>query len=220
MRDARLAALTGKAGEHTVASQLLLRGVIPHWPAVDVGCDLITDFNCRVQVRCAHLYHKKSYGPLYFFPMPKTRRLPNSDKTTKLVTRKTFVQVCDFLVFWGIEQNRFWIVPASLCDQVTGVELGLDIKQRPKFVGSIKDMREMVALGYSRGQVAKHFGIQRTSLQQFLDSGKDTSIDSVASQMRNYESRWDLILNFGQPAALEPQAPALAEEPIDMDKEI
>lgn len=204
MRDQKQSPLTGRAGEYAVASQLLLRKLVPCWPSVDDGCDLLAISGCRIQVKSAHLYNRGDGEPRYFFPLPKMRRIPNSDKTTKLVLRKTFVERCDFVVFWGIEQNRFWIVPSVLCDSCTGVELGFDSKL-PRFVGNVSDMREMLKLGYTRGQVAKHYGIQRTSLQQFLDSGKDTIDETVASQMRACENRWDLILDFVRPALLVPE---------------
>jgi hypothetical protein len=198
MREAKHAAFTGKAGEHAVASQLFLREMGVLWPLVDTGYDLMTEFGCRVQVKCAHFYHHKT-SPRYFFPLPKTRRMPNTDKTTKLVARKSFAEVCDFVVFWGIEQNRFWIVPAALVDESTGVELGLENSQR-RFVGSVSDMREMLKLGYNRGQVAKHYNIERQSLQQFLDSGKDVIDETVVARMRTCEGRWESILDFRNPA--------------------
>lgn len=209
MREAKHAALTGKAGECAVAAQILLRDMAVLWPAVDVGYDLETETGCRVQVKCAHFYNHPD-GPRYHFPLPKTRRQPNSDKTTKLVTRKTFADVCHYVVFWGIEQNRFWVVPAAMADSCTGVDLGFDSSQR-RFVGSVADMREMISLGYNRGQVAKHYGVHRTSLQQFLDSGKDSIDETVVSQMRACEGRWDFILDFVRPAVAI-DAPARVEE--------
>jgi hypothetical protein len=201
MREPRVAELTGKAGEHAVAAQLLLRDVVPFWPSVDRGCDLITENYCRLQVKSAHLYHHKN-GPRYFFPLPKMRRVPNSDTTAKLIARKSFVESCDFVIFWGIEQNRFWIVPATLCDQVVGVELGIESTQR-RFVGSIADMREMKALGYSNYKIAKHYGIQQCSVKQFLASGKDIINETVVSQMRACEGRWESILDFKNPAFVQ-----------------
>lgn len=209
MREQKQSALTGRAGEYAVASQLLLREVRVAWPAVDEGFDLSTIEGCRIQVKSSHLYMAKD-SPRYFFPLPKNRRMPNSDKTTKLVARKPFVEACDFVIFWGIEQNRFWIVPATLCDDCTGVELGYEPSLR-RFKGSVADMKEMLGLGYSKYQVAKHYGIARTSLQQFLDSGKDIINETVVSQMRACESRWDFILNF-TPSAVAQLAPAQVEQ--------
>lgn len=211
MREQKQSALTGKAGEYAVAAQLLLRGVSPLWPSVDNGHDLMTIDGCRIQVKCAHLYNHPD-GPRYHFPLPKTRRMPNSDKTTKLVVRKPFAEICNFVVFWGIEQNRFWIVPATLADLCTGVDLGFDSKQR-RFVGNVADMRDMLSLGYTRGKIAKHYGIARTSLQQFLDSGKDTIDETVVSQMRACEGRWEYILDFVRPlVATEAPAKQVGEE--------
>jgi len=191
MREAKQAAYTGKAGEYIVAGQLMLRGEKILWPSVDVGYDLMTRAGCRIQVKTAHLYTAKE-TPRYFFPLRDKRNL--------------FSEVCDYVVFYGIEQNRFWIVPSALVDSCTGVELGYEPSLR-RFTGSIKDMREMIALGYSRGKVAKHYGIARTSLQQFLDSGKDFVDETVVSKMRSCEGCWESILNF-VPTAVATNAPA------------
>jgi hypothetical protein len=209
MREAKHAAFTGKAGEYAVAAQLFLREVPVLWPAVDTGFDLMTGVGCRIQVKSAHLYNHKN-GPRYFFPMPKTRRVPNSDTTVQLIAKRSFAEACDYVVFWGIEQNRFWLAPALLCDQCVGVELGYDPSLR-RFSGSVSDMREMLGLGYTKYKVAKHYGIAQTSLQQFLDSGKDTIDETVASQIRACENRWDFITDFVRPAVAI-DAPARVEE--------
>jgi hypothetical protein len=212
-RSAKQSPLTGKAGEYIVAGQIMLRGMNVYWPANDTGCDLKADNNCRVQVRTAHLYHRKEYGPIYFFPLPRNRRMPNSDKTTKLVARKKFAEVCDFVVFFGIEQNRFWIVPAALCDECTGVELGIESSLR-RFAGSVVDMRQMKDLGYSNYKISRHYGIQQCSVKQFLASGKDFIGIPVATRMRACENKWSSILEFGQPTTIDPVAPLMeTEEP-------
>jgi hypothetical protein len=205
MREQKQSALTGKAGEHAVAAQLLLRDIVPLWPSVDRGCDLMTEQFCRLQVKSAHLYHHKN-GPRYFFPLPKTRRVPNSDTTVKLITKKLFVDICDFVIFWGIEQNRFWIVPSRLCDEVVGVELGLENNYK-RYSGSLK---EMDSLGYSIYKIAKHYDMQRTSVQQFLESDKEFIDETTVSQMRTYEGRWEQIINFSRSATVV-DAPAKQE---------
>ena len=209
MREQKQSELTGRAGEHAVATQLLLREMVVFWPDVDRGCDLMTEDGCRLQVKSAHIYQHKN-GPRYTFPLPKNRRVANSSTTVKFIPRKSFVESCDFVVFWGIEENRFWIVPAALADSCTGVELGYEPKLR-RFKGSVSDMREMLSLGYNRSQVAKHYGIAQTSLQQFLDSGKDSIDETVASQIRACEGRWESILNFISSAVAQ-SAPAQAEK--------
>lgn len=197
MRKAEQASYTGKAGEYIVAGQLMLRGEKILWPSVDVGYDLMTREGCRIQVKTSHLYAAKE-TPRYFFPLKDKRNL--------------FSAVCDYVVFYGIEQNKFWIVPASLVDSCTGVELGYEPSLR-RFTGSIKDMREMISLGFSRGKVAKHYGIARTSLQQFLDSGKDFVDETVVSKMRACEGRWEYILDFARPlVATEAPAKQVGEE--------
>src|SRR5258708_36336074 len=51
----RHAALIGKAGEFSVASQLFMRGMNVFLPAVDNGVDLMAENGCRIQVKTARL---------------------------------------------------------------------------------------------------------------------------------------------------------------------
>jgi hypothetical protein len=204
MSRGRQAALTGKAGEYIVAGQLMLRDVNVFWPSFDEGCDFMTGNGCRVQVKTAHLYGHPN-GPRYSFPLLRMRRIAKTNNVSKLMPRKAFSEVCDVVVFYGVEQNRFWIVPSALCDQVTGVELGYEPKLR-RFQGSVTDMREMLSLGFSKYKVAKHYGIAQTSLQQFLDSGQSTIDETVVSQIRTCEGRWDHIIDFVKSAAVSESA--------------
>jgi hypothetical protein len=97
-----------------------------------------------------------------------------------------------------------------LCDQVVGIELGL-LNPYKRFSGSLSDMRQMKALGYTVGKIARHYNMERTSVQQFLDSDKDFIDETVVSQMRACEGRWEQIIDFVSPAAAV-NAPAHVKE--------
>jgi hypothetical protein len=188
--------MTGKAGEYAVAAQLLLRNVLVYWPSVDMGCDLETENSCRIQVKCAHLSNGDDReSPNYQFMFRKQEPVPISNTVAKLVPRKLLVDVCDLIVFWGIEQNRFWIVPAALCDACTGIRLGGTLSTTPRLVANIADVREMVSLGYTQPQIAKHYGVKRSTVQRFLNEGKDCD-ESIVSQARACENAWEKITNF------------------------
>jgi ribosomal protein L13 len=63
----------GKAGEHSVAAQLLLRGHNPFFPAVDIGADLVIESGIKIQVKTAHLRFQKScyqQGAYWFKTVP------------------------------------------------------------------------------------------------------------------------------------------------------
>jgi hypothetical protein len=191
----RYSRMVGRAGEYAVATQLLLRDVLVYWPSVDFGCDLETENHCRLQVKCGHLSNSDGRDSHYLFRLRKQKPVPVSNTSAKLMPQRPLAEVSDFVVFWGIEQNRFWIVPSSLCDGCSGVRLGMELLTRPRLVASIADVREMVGLGYSQNHIAKHYGVARSVIQHFISDGKDWD-ESIVSQVRACENDWGKITNF------------------------
>jgi hypothetical protein len=199
-RDSRV---TGRAGEYAVAAQLLLRDVIPYWPAVDEGCDMITSTGCRLQVKCGRLMNSDGrYGQHYMFQLRRRNLVRKADFTMKRIDLPTFSETCDFVIFWGIDQNRFWIVPPQICDDCAGSRLGMELTTRPRLVAKQADVQEMVSLGYSQEQIAQHYKITRSVVQRFLHEGRDWDESSI-SRMRACENDWDAIVKFsGRPYPL------------------
>lgn len=193
----------GKAAEHAVASQLLLRGVSPLWPIVDLGYDLMTDASCRIQIKSSHIDGQAEDGQgYYWFPLGKSRCMIRGNQAVR-VALPDISEKCDVVVFWGIEQNRFWIVPSKLC-RIQGVALGLPDPER--FVGSITAIREMVSLGYSKGKIAKHYGVGRHTIFNLLRSTKDFQEANATTQMRLCEGHWEPIVDFVKSVAVSTPA--------------
>jgi hypothetical protein len=190
----------GKAGEHAVASQLLLRGADVYFPSYDYGVDLLTSNGCRIQVKSAHLNASAKMIDVhgegtYSFGMTRTKRLAVSRDRAELRKKLKPSEFCDVVVFWGIDQNRFWIIPASLADGTQCFNLGRAIT--PRFVGNIADVREMLALGYTHDKIATHYGVARTLITQILHRPGFISQDaSATAKARACENAWETILNF------------------------
>ena len=220
MRDALQNHLTGKAGEHAVAAQLMIRGVQVWFPACDYGVDLMTGSGCRIQVKSAHFSSSprmvKQHGEAaYVFPLPHTKRLALTNDKSEIRQRPPMSSVCDIVVFWGIDQNRFWISPSYLCDDRQVYVLGR--KNPPRFVGSIQDLEEMKRLGYSRAEIARKYNIDACSIGMIMNRpGFEKQNPSGVSLVRECENAWDYIVNFekGQAQA----APGLTF--IEKDSEI
>jgi hypothetical protein len=109
--------LQAKAAEWAVASQLALRGQVPMFPPVDVGCDLVLNNGLRLQVKSASLRQnnqglatQKNFG--YNFDLRRGAWLSNERKYKKTSLRP-YSEVADYFVLWGIEENRFFIVPTN-----------------------------------------------------------------------------------------------------------
>jgi hypothetical protein len=117
----------GQAGLHRVLAELLRRGVNAYIPAIDVGVDLLTGTGLRVQVKSGRLRTRNATapamrGPAYFFaPSVKYRGSP--ERRQRGWTFRRFAEEVDFVVFWGIDEDRFWIIPASLADGLKSLVL-------------------------------------------------------------------------------------------------
>jgi len=124
----------GQAGVYQVASQLLLRGVNVYFPAVDSGVDLVTDSGIRIQVKMTHLARRARRdqqiyaGGAYWFHFMQ-RKVVKGGKGLMTVRGRDFASECDLVVLWGVDHNRFWIVPACelaecQCTVLAGVHNG------------------------------------------------------------------------------------------------
>ena len=195
--------LVGKAGEHSVAAQLMVRGVNVCFPAVDDGVDLITENGCRIQVKSSHLAITPKMIALrgegcYSFPIPKMKRIAMSDSKSRLRPMPKISEVVDVIVLWGIDQNRFWILPSKMGDEVSLFALG---RENPvRYVGSPEALREMVSLGYTHEQIAAQYGISRSRVTVILNHPETCATKpSVASLARECENAWERILDFVPP---------------------
>jgi hypothetical protein len=198
--------MTGKAGEHAVASQLFLRGMPVMFPGLDLGVDLVAHNGCRIQVKSAHLCATEKmleqYGRgSYFFPLLREKRRAVTNSVSRMVPRTPFEDACDIVVLWGIEENKFWVVPSSLAGRSTGLCLGDNDPGR--FVGSVSDIKKLKEQGCGVTEIARRYGIDRTTVHNLLKSTKEFQGPSITSQVRQCENAWDHILNF-TPAISQP----------------
>ena len=87
--QAKMAALVGKAGEDAVATQLLLRGIVPSWPSADIGFDLIAPNGCRIQIESVfalpHLAWEyiTNFGVAEWSLESTTKAVPDASISTK-----------------------------------------------------------------------------------------------------------------------------------------
>ena len=194
----RMSALVGKAGEHATACQLLLRGLDVAFMQVGTGMDLMAENGCRIQVKCGHLRTSPSmmelyHRPVYSMHFAESRRVPTAASVNKLIPRKRFVDCCDVVVYWGIEENRFWIIPPQLCDERQCVILGPTNERQ--FEGDLKEMQEMVALGFSQKEIGQYYGIRQSSVGRRLQRvGTSAHEQSTVIKIRACENQWERIL--------------------------
>lgn len=109
--------LQGQAGVWRVAAELALRGLHPLFPGVDYGYDLMVEPNIRVQVKAARLrLNSKVYTQgAYWFKFWQAP-IVSGNNTIRRRGPQVFSEKCDFVILHGVDQNRYWIVPAQILD--------------------------------------------------------------------------------------------------------
>lgn len=127
-RGGTLGNLKGQAGVYAVASQLCLLGHVPYFPAVDHGVDLVIENGLRLQVKVACLTYpdcgrsgrnqKGNYlGGAYGFNLRRGVWEKEGNRMSRKESRD-YKGVADFFVLWGMDENRFWVVPTSIKNRV------------------------------------------------------------------------------------------------------
>lgn len=193
--------LTGQAGVWRVASMLALRGYNPHFPGVDHGCDFMIDHGVRIQVKCARRsYTQKTYNVegAYQFHLRRGAYVRGSDEIVKSAPR-TYSNECEFVVLWGIEDDRFWVVPAKEVDGLSLVICGVGAKVREmKFHPdlTLEDILRLRAQGRTRKEIAEHFGMAEAGIKKRLSGANKNGRISHSARVRACEDRWDLIDSY------------------------
>jgi hypothetical protein len=180
----------GQAGVYAVASQLLLRGITPCFPSVDIGTDIITIAGTKLQVKSCHAHiHPKWYGGFQFYPFTFGKHVKLS-KGQRIENYHIFSEICDFVVLWGIEQSRYWIVPAHLLDGKSGCTLGPESAFCAADIEIVKQARK-AGMTY-RAISAKH-NLSLATTHRLDNSDYEANF---SSKVREYENHWDLISSY------------------------
>ena len=183
----------GKAGEYAVAAQLLIRGINVHFPAVDDGVDLIAGDNIRIQIktsRKAVIPKGRSGTAAYHFNVASSYYVKGSLVCTK--RKRDWSKVVDFFVFWGIDENRFWVAPSVLLQKAqSGIQLGV----KPTYF--ILNQQEIIALvrtGLDQRTVAARLGVSEMSVSRAVRGIAPTSKPSAAHEINQRENAWHEII--------------------------
>lgn len=187
--------MTGMAGNLRVASELLLRELNVSLPCVDTGVDLEVEGLVRLQVKAAHAMKRPDgYGGQvgYTFTLHKFRQ--NKTKGAYTVTRK-FSDKCHFVVLWGIEQNRFWIVPADLLDGRMTIYVGPEGRWIATDAVKIKAMLDA---GHTQRDIAHALGVSEMTMSRRIRKVLTEPCEVIANliRIRECEGRWDYIQTY------------------------
>jgi hypothetical protein len=102
----------GQAGVYRVASELALRKMEVYFPSVDVGIDLLTGNGKRLQIKTATLRDRLT-GRGYYISLGWGQRGSNQRAVRRA---RKYSEEVDLVVIWGVDEDRFWIAPATIFD--------------------------------------------------------------------------------------------------------
>lgn len=201
----------GKAAEYRVASELLLRGITPSFPAVDMGCDIILEHGIRIQVKCCQARRTRGHSKQACYFIAPSKRIRHKNQRVVDFHDRVMSDECDFVIAWGIEENRFWIIPAHLLDGKRDVSLGPECYFKTTDLKRIIDLRQQ---GRSYTQIAKELDVSQTMVWA-LATGKRDGSDRYPElrEIRACENRWDLLTQHIADLQVQPQ-PEREEVPV------
>jgi hypothetical protein len=115
-RATREGQLRAHAAVWAVASQLALHGRVPHFPGVDFGYDLLLENGIRLQVKMSMLRQPRVNNYVegaYCFNLRRSVWDASTNRSSRKEVR-SYAGVADFFVLWGVDEDRFFIVPTSI----------------------------------------------------------------------------------------------------------
>lgn len=194
MEQAPQSLLVGQAGVWRVASMLALRGTNPHFPGVDHGYDLVTDRGCRIQVKAASLRKNSAYPDgAYWFKFWQATILSGMSNVRERGA-KDYSECSDVVVLWGIDEDRFWLLPSSVLAKTQCLTVGpKGFYQRDEFA----EAKKLRAEGLSQQEIGDRLGISQAAVSYQLRGGRKTlPTETMSAKARANENRWEIITDF------------------------
>lgn len=173
----------GQAGVFRVASELLMRGHVPSFPSVDVGCDILLDNGIRLQVKSRQLQAHPQY-PQGAYPF-STEQAWYKGKAME----RNWANIVDFFVFVGITEWRFFIAPVSMCSK----NFWIRPKEFTQQCVSVDAMHALREKGMTYQAIAEHLGV--TDMTVIRNLRKPSKLNSPRGNrhLASFEDRWELL---------------------------
>lgn len=170
----------------------MFRDVAVSLPCIDDhGVDIYAGV-VRIQVKSAYLRYGNGYPQgAYWFKLTHGAIVKGGGIYRR--GPRQFSHQCDFVVLMGIDEGRFWVVPAALLDSATLVTLCLGpdgFHKRSDF----EEARSLRAQGLTQQQIADRLGVSQVAVSYQLRGGRKALPKRTRSaQVRELEGKWDLI---------------------------
>ena len=178
--------MIGQAMVFRVAAELLLRGHVPSFPSVDSGVDILLDNGVRIQVkgRTLTMGHPAYPGGVYNFSTKE-----NSRKGKWGERKRDWSKVCDFIIYVGINENRYFVVPSGNHK----VSFWIRPKEATKYCVSVEAMKTMRAKGMTNQAIAEQLGVTDMTVIRNLRKPTKNNTPGGNRYLASLEDRWDLL---------------------------
>ena len=209
-----LSTFTGRAGEYATAAQLLSRGIMVHFPAVDKDVDLIAGNSIRIQVKTSRRAVYRNSG--YVFGLGCKRIGKHASKSKYL---RDYSKVVDFLVCCGLDDNKFWVLPAGVLAKFPTVQ-SLMLGTAHHGLVDTEKLHKLLASGMRQCDVAREMGIHPVTVSEHARGRKHTKSKFshiLAVEADKYENAWHEIeaaVRSTQEIDLNEAAEEVAQETI------
>ena len=183
----------GKAGEYAVAAQLLSRGIVVHFPAVDNGVDLIAGTRLRIQVKSRRKSSSRETG--YNFTLGAKRE--TGSKLASMMRAKTMAELfpnIDYLICWGVDDNRFWILPSAMLAEYPKVQ-SLLLGSNHKRYADYDRILEMHKSGMRNVDIADELGVHAVTVSEVI-RGRISNVSPstmLSVDADAFEGKWDFL---------------------------
>lgn len=190
--------LQGQAGVWSVAAQVAMRGHVPCFPGVDYGFDIVLDNGLRLQVKSSRLkYHPAYPDGAYAFSFRQSYMALSKNRIRDRSNRD-YSKVSDFFVLWGVDENRFWVIPCSHGKR--SIWFGRAVHSTPWL--DVDKMREMRDAGMTQEQIAQALGTNQAVVSRNLRKTAHLYDEFSQRRLKMFENRWDLLDLNGATAKL------------------
>lgn len=178
--------MIGQAMVFRVSAELLLRGHVPSFPSVDSGVDILLDNGLRLQVkaRTMTMNHPAYPGGVYPFSTKE-----NSRKGKWGERKRDWSKVCDFIIYVGIDENRYFIVPSAR----HGVSFWIRPKASTQYCVSVEAMRTLRAKGMTNRAIADQLGVNDMTVIRNLRKPSKYNSPGGNRHLASFEDRWEQL---------------------------
>jgi len=112
-----------------------------YFPSVDEGVDIMLGNGLRIQVKCGRYHNDPRTSGRYHILAPG--RVKKYQKGKDRDEKRSYAGVVDFVVYWAIEENRFFVFPADKLTIGVWIPSKIDkFKQMGKNSLSVRLVRE------------------------------------------------------------------------------